>query len=577
MRAETGDRRPGARRGGAGRRPAGDGARHHAGGVAAGRPPGAGAGAAGRAAAARRGSAAGRDQRRARCRQVDLHRPARRGPHRGGLEGRRARRRPVVGPVGRLDPRRQDADVAAGGGPGRVHPARRRPPGTLGGVAQATRESMVVVEAAGYDVVLVETVGVGQSEVTVAEMVDSFLFLTLARTGDQLQGIKRGILEIADVIAVNKADGPGAVDARKAARELAGAIRMLRGHIEGGWDVPVLTCAGLTGEGLDEVWAKLVEHQDRMKASGEFEERRRTQQVRWTWQLVRDGAGAPAARAPGRAGRRAGPGEGGAGRRADPGAGRPADPADLPRHPLISRDHGVVTTVSAPAGGRRSMIAGMSPGEAGIHRSSEAHLAGAVAGANVAGMDCALVRTHRHPAGRRLHPGPGAGSRLRSRGPRPSRRGEWRQDAMGRGLRGRRATGRRPDARPCGVALAGRRPGGLPHDRGPALGLRPAGTGCRRQSAAALPRPGRPEQPTRARAAGPLLASRDGRRRAAPAASGARRRRGRRATSSGSDPPIDGLATWMRPSAAAPCTTGAAGRGGRGAGRPPRGHPATTT
>jgi LAO/AO transport system kinase len=120
-------------------------------------------------------------------------------------------------------------------------------------------------------------------------MVDSFLFLTLARTGDQLQGIKRGILEIADVIAVNKADGPAAGDARKAARELAGAIRILRGHVVGGWDVPVMTCAGLTGEGLAEVWAKLVEHQDRMKASGAFEERRRTQQVRWTWQLVRDG------------------------------------------------------------------------------------------------------------------------------------------------------------------------------------------------------------------------------------------------------------------------------------------------
>jgi LAO/AO transport system kinase len=160
--------------------------------------------------------------------------------------------------------------------------------GTLGGVAQATRESMVVVEAAGYDVVLVETVGVGQSEVTVAEMVDSFLFLTLARTGDQLQGIKRGILEIADVIAVNKADGPGAADARKAARELAGAIRMLRGHGED-WDVPVLTCAGLTGEGLDEVWAKLVEHQERRRASGAFDQQRRTQQVRWTRQLVRDG------------------------------------------------------------------------------------------------------------------------------------------------------------------------------------------------------------------------------------------------------------------------------------------------
>jgi LAO/AO transport system kinase len=159
--------------------------------------------------------------------------------------------------------------------------------GTLGGVAQATRESMVVVEAAGHDVVLVETVGVGQSEIAVAEMVDTFLFLTLARTGDQLQGIKRGILEIADVIAVNKADGPGAGDARKAARELAGAIRMLRGKPQG-WEVPVLTCAGLTGEGLDTVWAKVVEHQDRMRASGAFDERRRTQQVRWTWQLVRD-------------------------------------------------------------------------------------------------------------------------------------------------------------------------------------------------------------------------------------------------------------------------------------------------
>ena len=160
--------------------------------------------------------------------------------------------------------------------------------GTLGGVAQATRESMVVVEAAGYDVVLVETVGVGQSEIAVAEMVDSFLFLTLARTGDQLQGIKRGILEIADVIAVNKADGPAAADARKAARELSQAIRLLRGR-GNGWDVPVLTCAGLTGEGLDEVWAKLVEHQERAKVSGEFDERRRAQQVRWTWQLVRDG------------------------------------------------------------------------------------------------------------------------------------------------------------------------------------------------------------------------------------------------------------------------------------------------
>jgi LAO/AO transport system kinase len=149
--------------------------------------------------------------------------------------------------------------------------------------------------------VLVETVGVGQSEVTVAEMVDSFLFLTLARTGDQLQGIKRGILEIADVIAVNKADGPGEVDARRAARDLAGAIRMLRGRSDA-WQVPVLTCAGLTGAGLDEVWCKVVEHQERMRASGELDQRRRAQQVRWLWQLVRDGLerqlrAAPAVRA----------------------------------------------------------------------------------------------------------------------------------------------------------------------------------------------------------------------------------------------------------------------------------------
>ncbi|MBW8487106.1 methylmalonyl Co-A mutase-associated GTPase MeaB [Actinomadura sp. PM05-2] len=159
--------------------------------------------------------------------------------------------------------------------------------GTLGGVARATREAMVVMEAAGYDVVLVETVGVGQSETTVAEMVDSFLFLTLARTGDQLQGIKKGVLELADVIAVNKADGPHKRDAEKAARELAGALRLLR-SAEREHDVPVLTCSARDGDGLDEVWRKLTDHQDRMRASGELERRRRAQQVRWTWAMVRD-------------------------------------------------------------------------------------------------------------------------------------------------------------------------------------------------------------------------------------------------------------------------------------------------
>jgi LAO/AO transport system kinase len=158
--------------------------------------------------------------------------------------------------------------------------------GTLGGVAQATREAMIVVEAAGYDVVLVETVGVGQSETTVAEMVDSFLLLALARTGDQLQGIKKGVLELADVIAVNKADGPHATDARAAARELAGALRLLR-TAESGWQPPVLTCSAREGTGLTEVWQQLVHHQDTLRATGELTERRRRQQVGWLWAMVR--------------------------------------------------------------------------------------------------------------------------------------------------------------------------------------------------------------------------------------------------------------------------------------------------
>jgi LAO/AO transport system kinase len=118
---------------------------------------------------------------------------------------------------------------------------------------------MLVMEAAGYDVVLVETVGVGQSEYVVAEMVDTFLFLTLARTGDQLQGMKRGILELADVIAVNKADGEHALDSRKAARELSGALRMLRGSSDD-WQAPVVTCSALHNEGSDNVWRHVRRH-----------------------------------------------------------------------------------------------------------------------------------------------------------------------------------------------------------------------------------------------------------------------------------------------------------------------------
>ncbi|EHR59597.1 methylmalonyl Co-A mutase-associated GTPase MeaB [Saccharomonospora cyanea] len=159
--------------------------------------------------------------------------------------------------------------------------------GTLGGVARATRETIVLMEAAGYDVVLVETVGVGQSEVTVAGMVDSFLFLTLARTGDQLQGIKKGVLELADVIAVNKADGEHERDARRAARELSGALRMIYGP-EAAWTPPVLTCSGLTGARLDTVWHQLERHRAHLVESGELEVRRQRQQVDWTWAMVRD-------------------------------------------------------------------------------------------------------------------------------------------------------------------------------------------------------------------------------------------------------------------------------------------------
>jgi LAO/AO transport system kinase len=157
--------------------------------------------------------------------------------------------------------------------------------GTLGGVARATSQAMTVLEAAGYDVVLVETVGVGQSEVTVAGMVDTFLFLTLARTGDQLQGIKKGILEIADVIAVNKADQNHEGEARSAARELAGALRMVRGH--GEWAPPVVTCSGLTGTGVDEVWQRVLTHREHLGEDG-LATKRAEQQLEFTWTLVRD-------------------------------------------------------------------------------------------------------------------------------------------------------------------------------------------------------------------------------------------------------------------------------------------------
>jgi LAO/AO transport system kinase len=156
--------------------------------------------------------------------------------------------------------------------------------GTLGGVARATSQAMLVLEAAAYDVVLVETVGVGQSETTVAEMVDTFLFLTLARTGDQLLGIKRGILELADVVAVNKADGDREAEARAAARELGGALRMVHGRDRA---PAVVTCSALTGAGVDDVWHKVLDHRARLGEDGLAEKRAR-QQLDFAWDLVRD-------------------------------------------------------------------------------------------------------------------------------------------------------------------------------------------------------------------------------------------------------------------------------------------------
>jgi LAO/AO transport system kinase len=158
--------------------------------------------------------------------------------------------------------------------------------GTLGGVARATTQAMLVLEASGYDVVLVETVGVGQSEVTVAGMVDTFLFLTLARTGDQLQGIKKGILEIADVIAVNKADGDRAIEAKSAARELAGALRLVYAGGDS-WVPPVLTCSGLEGLDVDTVWQRVIEHRSHLGTEGLLA-KRADQQLEFTWALVRD-------------------------------------------------------------------------------------------------------------------------------------------------------------------------------------------------------------------------------------------------------------------------------------------------
>lgn len=159
--------------------------------------------------------------------------------------------------------------------------------GHLGGVARATRESMLVLEAAGYDVILVETVGVGQSEVAVSGMVDTFLMLQVARTGDQLQGIKRGILELADVIGITKADGDNEVAARVAARELSIAMKLISSDNEKR-RAKVLTCSSYTGAGLDDVWEAVLAHRAALDADGGLAERRLAQQRDWMWNMVKD-------------------------------------------------------------------------------------------------------------------------------------------------------------------------------------------------------------------------------------------------------------------------------------------------
>jgi LAO/AO transport system kinase len=158
---------------------------------------------------------------------------------------------------------------------------------TLGGVTRRTRESMLVCEAAGYDVILVETVGVGQSETAVADMVDLFLVLMLPNAGDDLQGIKKGVLEVADIIAVNKAD-IDPVAAERAARTYASALHLMA-PAESGWTTPVMTVSGQTGQGLDQLWSRMEQHRAETSASGERDRRRADQHLRWLESLLRDG------------------------------------------------------------------------------------------------------------------------------------------------------------------------------------------------------------------------------------------------------------------------------------------------
>jgi LAO/AO transport system kinase len=160
--------------------------------------------------------------------------------------------------------------------------------GTLGGVARRTRETMIVCEAAGFNVIIVETVGVGQSETTVASMVDFFLVLMLAGAGDELQGIKKGVLELADAVAINKADGNNIENAHKAKSEYEKALSLLTPSSMI-WAPPVLTCSAITGDGIDEIWQTILDHRKKLQDSGELAGKRRKQTLDWMWSLVEEG------------------------------------------------------------------------------------------------------------------------------------------------------------------------------------------------------------------------------------------------------------------------------------------------
>ncbi|MGB9439059.1 MAG: methylmalonyl Co-A mutase-associated GTPase MeaB [Desulfobacterales bacterium] len=160
--------------------------------------------------------------------------------------------------------------------------------GTLGGVARRTRETMIVCEAAGFDIIIVETVGVGQSETTVASMVDFFLVLMLAGAGDELQGIKKGVLELADAIAINKADGNNIEHAKKAKIEYEKALNLLTPSSKI-WSPPVLTCSAVTLDGIDKIWQTILDHRKKLESSGELADKRRKQALDWLWALVEEG------------------------------------------------------------------------------------------------------------------------------------------------------------------------------------------------------------------------------------------------------------------------------------------------